>query len=226
MEERDFPRRYLTIGEIWEMYRRQDKPLPAEAIPVILSPFSSTSYMKRANAMLRDVLPSRLPTALDLYGAFHGLELSWYDEPLQEQAQQVVTSLTGWPVQTNDVYGMRWMEPDEVIVREFRRDYLYYDSEQLIFAGSHRAAQYWVYKAGTLQGILPFSMIDYERERQGVIDITHYSHLAEGILDHAFFTDRERQALLFLDPRHQRYRKATTLIYISPNFSYEAAGGQ
>lgn len=208
------------------MYRRQDKPLPAEAVSVILSPFAATSYMKRAKAMLLDVLPSRLPTALDFYGSFHGLDVSWYNEPIQTNGKQVAAALTGWDVQADDVYGMKWMEPDEMIIREARRDYLYYDSEQLIFAGSHRAAQYWVYKGGALQGVLPFSMIDYQIERSNTIDFFHYAHLAEGILDHAFFTAPERQALPFLDPRHQRYRKATTLVYINPYFSSEAAGGR
>jgi hypothetical protein len=221
-EERPvFQPRYITIPEVWELYREQDKPLNADTILATLEPLAGTSFFQRLMQALSEAIPVKQPDALDLYVAFYYRVLdAWQDPQRTDEAIRCVAQLSGFRVPRENVYAMDYLEADELLLREYRRDWLYYDYDHSHYAGSHRASQFWMYKRGDLRSILTFSLVDYE-EPPLSHRFFHHAILAEGTLDHAFFTDKTRRPMLSLDPRQSLFRTSLPLLYISPQFSIE-----
>jgi hypothetical protein len=223
-EERPvFQPRSKTIPEVWELYREQDKPLNTDTILATLEPLAGTSFFKRLMQALSEAIPVKRPAALDLYGAFYYRVLdAWHDPQRTDEAVRYVAQLSGCSVPRENVYAMDYLEADELLLREYRRDWLYHDYDHSHYAGSLRASQFWLYKGGALRGTIGFSLVDYEEPAYSH-NFFHHAILAEGMLDHSFFTDRTRRPIPALDPRQSLFRTSLPLVYISPHFSLERA---
>lgn len=223
-EQREgFQPRYLTIPEIWEMYREQDKPLNADTILSLLEPLAGTSFLQHATDIL-DSLTERQPVhALDLalifYGAFDDTAKS-RDDHQQEAAITCLYHLSGFSVPLDAVYTMKYMEPDELLAREFRSDFLYHDLEKQHLAGAHRAIQFRCYKAGTHRQTFSVSMVEYQDDNR---EMHMFTQLSEGNHPHRFFGDDNSVPLPFLDPRQSSFLRTSPLLFISPHFSFEQA---
>jgi hypothetical protein len=163
-EERPvFQPRSKTIPEVWELYREQDKPLNTDTILATLEPLAGTSFFKRLMQALSEAIPVKRPAALDLYGAFYYRVLdAWHDPQRTDEAVRYVAQLSGCSVPRENVYAMDYLEADELLLREYRRDWLYHDYDHSHYAGSLRASQFWLYKGGALRGTIGFSLVDYE----------------------------------------------------------------
>jgi hypothetical protein len=210
---------YLTIAEVRKMYQQKDTPLNADTILATLEPLAGTSFFKRLMQALAETIPVKQPDALDLYGALYYRVLdTWKDPKRIDEATRCMFQLSGLSVPFENVYPMDWIEEDELMFREYRRDWLYHDYEHRHYAGSHRTSQFRFYQRGSLRGVLSFSLHDYED-----LHFSHHATLAEGVLDHAFFSDRKRRPLLSLDPRQSLFITSLPLVYVSPQFSLEKA---
>src|SRR6266702_1896095 len=137
-------------------------------------------------------------------------------------AARCLLQLLGCSVPYENVYAMDYLDADELLFREYRRDWFYHDYEHTHYACSHRASQFWMYKRGSLRGVISFSLVDYEEPQLSHHNF-HHARLAEGVLDHAFFSDKQRRPILSLDPRQSLFRTSLPLVYISPQFSIEQA---
>ena len=220
-EHTSFQPHYLTISEIRQMYREKDKPLNADTILATLAPLAGTSFFKRMMQELAEIIPVRPPTALDLYGALYHRVIDtwvWKDAQRIDEATRCTFQLSGLNVPSENVYATEWIEPDELMLREYRRDWLYHDYNHRHNAASHRASQFHFYKRGSLRGVLSFSLLDYEDLR-----FFHHAILEEGVLAHTFFTDKKRSPIPSLDPRQFLFQTSLPLVYVSPQFSLEKA---
>jgi hypothetical protein len=225
-EKEYFQPTYLTISDIWGMYRRAaDRPLDEGMIQATLTPLAGTSFFKRITEALAE-LPDRQPSAIDLYSPLYGLVFEWNDDPKRtNEAARCLFHLTGRNIPLDNVHGLRWMEADELLFWEHRHDWLYHDYERSRVAGSHTASQLRFYKSGTLRGIIPFSILDYEEPEQP-FRYFHHVTIAEGIIDHTFFNDQKQRPFLSLDPRQSLFRTSLPSVYISPDFSFDKARGK
>ncbi|SRR6266571_1159513 len=225
-EERSvFKPHYLTIPEVWELYRERDKPLSADTIVALLEPLAGTSFFNRLKQAITDTIPFKQPGALDLYSALYHRVIDAYNDPKRiAEATACLLQLSGCSVPYEHVYAMDYLDTDELLFREYRRDWLYHDYGHTQYAGSHRASQFWMYKRGSLRGVLSFSLVDYEEPLSH--QNFHHASLAEGVVDHAFFADKERRPIPSLDPRQSLFRTGLPLVYISPQFAIEQAQPQ
>ncbi len=227
-EQSSFKPHYLTIPEIWEMYRQQDKPLNADTILATLEPLTGTSFLQHATEILRSLTNYRDPQykplhTLDLFLIFYGAFDETFksnDDQQQEDAITCLYLLSGFSVPLDSVYKMKWMEPDELLAREFRSDDLYYDLEKKYVAGTHRAIQFRFYKAGIHRHTVSVSMIAYNDEKRG---LQMFTQLSEGNMTHRFFSDVDRPPLPCIDRRQTSFLRTSPLLYISPQFSIEKA---
>lgn len=221
-EEREgFHSRYLSIPDIWEMYRRAaDRPLEEAMIRATLQSLAGTSFFKRITESLQQV-PERQPHAIDIYSPLYGLVFDWQDESKRiDEAVRCLFQLTGCSIPPENVHGLRWMEADELLFWEHRHDWLYHDYEHAHIAGSHTTSQLWFYKSGTLRSTIPFDIFDYE-EPNMPFGYFHHVTIAEGILDHSYFNDQKQRPFLALHPRQSLFRTSLPSVYISPHFSFD-----
>jgi hypothetical protein len=227
-EQSSFKPRYVTIAEVREMYQQKDTPLNADTILATLEPLAGTSFLKHATEILGTLITYRKAQykpiqALDLFLIFYGAFDDTFKSNNDQQQEDAITCLyllSGFRVPLDSVYTMKWMQPDELLAREFRSDDLYYDLEKKHVAGTHRAIQFRFYKAGIHRHTVSVSMIAYNDEKRG---LKMFTQLSEGNKPHRFISDLDRPPLPFIDPRQTSFLRTSPLLYISPQFSLEKA---
>src|SRR5712691_9940956 len=105
--------RYLTIPELFEKYRREDRPLNREMILSTLMPLAGSSFLRRATEGLAERLTETNELhALDLYQVFLGDVAHCEDSTRQEEAAICLYHLSGSSVPLDDVYTMAGMDAD------------------------------------------------------------------------------------------------------------------
>lgn len=226
-EERyGFQPHYLTIPDVWELYERKDTSLTADTILATLTPLAGTSFLKHATEVIGSLTERQPIRALDLalifYGAFADT-LKSTDDQQQEDAIICLYHLAGFSVPLDAVHTMKYMEPDELLAREFRSDFLYHDVDKQQVAGTHRAIQFRFYKAGVHRHTLSVSMVEYQDDQR---KMHIFTQLSEGNKPHRFFSDVEQPPVPFVDPRQTSFLRTSPLLYISPRFSIEQAQPQ
>jgi hypothetical protein len=218
-----FQPHYVTISDVWEMYERKDTPLNADTILAILAPLAGTSFLKHATEILGSLTERQPIHALDLalmfYGAFADT-LKSTDDKQQEDAIICLYHLAGFSVPLDAVHTMKYMEPDELLAREYRSDFLYDNLDKQHLAGTHRAIQFRFYKAGVYRHMLSVSMIEYQEEDRR---LRIFTQLSEGMKPHRFFSDVEQPPLPFVDPRQTSFLRTSPLLFIGQQFSFEKA---
>jgi hypothetical protein len=222
-EQHVFQPRYLTIAEVWELYQQHDQPLNADTIRATLEPLAGTSFLTHATEILHITKPGEPIHALDLYlifnGAFDDLEACTTGTQAVDAAA-CLYALSSFRVPLEMIHTMKWMAADELLAREQRCDYLYYDPDKTRPAGWHTATQFRFYKAGTHRRTLSVSQIEYQDETG---TFHSFTQLSEGILTKSFFSDAHRPPLPFVDPRQSRFFYTLPLVCISPQFSIAEA---
>jgi hypothetical protein len=212
--------RYLTIPEIREMYQHNDQPLNPGTIRAVLEPLAGTSFLRRALDELSST--EKTLTANDLfllYDDAFSSNVKCRDAQTRKDAVTSLALLSGCRVRPSCVSIMQWMEPDELLFREYRNDALYYDTQKTLPAGNHSAAQFHFYQAGVYLHTLAVSTIGYyDDEHRWQM----YCQLSEGVLPHQRFSDANKPGLPFLDPRQSAFIRSSPRLLIGSTFSFAA----
>jgi hypothetical protein len=143
------------------------------------------------------------------------------DSPVQGDAIMALQSQTSQFVAIDRVLTHEKLRADELMLHEARWDDMYfeYDTEHEQKAFTHAALQWRFYKGGKYVHALSLTRLSIQRGLQNKI----YSHFSEGIHEHSFFVDQRRKPLPYLQPEQQDFLRCYRMLYISPQFSFDAA---
>ena len=230
-EQEEFSPRFLTIGQTIAHYQLADTPLTGESILAVLEPLMGTSFLGIAARELALDIQERLHPkgkrihAEDLFLSFFGRgnvdEIKTVTSyPLQNAAIIALHSQSPIAVGLDRILTFDRLREDELMLYEARWDDIYFDQEQTQPAFQHAALQWKFYKGGSLLHAIALTRMKIEHR---VVGLRLFSHLSEGVHDHRFFVEGRRKPLPYLHPQQQSFVRSKRLLYISPQFSFDAA---
>jgi len=102
-----------------------------------------------------------------------------------------------------------------------RWDHVYHDTERTQKAFTHNAAQWDFYKAGRYLHTIAEAKMNYEDDAG---EFHMHTVLPDGFHDSRFFIDARQRAFVALPHKQQVFQRSYTMLFISPHFSFNAAG--
>jgi hypothetical protein len=230
-EQEGFSPRFLTIGQTIAHYQLADEPLTGESILAVLEPLMGTSFLGIATSELTLDIKERLHPkgkrihAEDLFLSFFGSDnlrdiniVTSY--ALQNAAIIALHSQSPIAVGLDRILTYDRLREYELMLYEARCDNIYFDQEQTQLAFQHAALQWRFYKHGSFLHAIPLTRIKIE---PGVVGLRLFSHSSAGVHDHRFFVEGRRKPLPYLQPEQQAFVRSHRMLYISPQFSFDAA---
>lgn len=234
-EERLSEKPAYTAQAIIDYYAKQVRPLEGETVYRLLEPLAGTSFL--ANAMTElgiHFRHQRHLTRKAIY-PFHLLDC-WYgsvypytnelvrDTKLLDEARVAIHSLLPDSFGIDNVYILDGLEkPSEMLLYQGRWDNVYHDEARTAQAFSLYTGQVQFYAKGTHLHTVAGSKLRYTNEAGALI---HYTLLADGEFDTAFFLDGQRRVFNALSAEQQQWQSGYRTLCISPLFSLDAARKQ
>ena len=218
--------RYLTIGQTVAHYQLADNPLSGETILAVLEPLVGTSFLGIATSdLIYRIREGKRIHAEDIYLSFFGRNVAAInpvtDYPTQSAAIIALHSQSPIAIGIDRILTHDKLREDELMLHEARWDDIYfeYDSEHEQKAFTHAALQWRFYKGGKFLHALPLTRIRIDTQ----LKTKAYSHIPDGIHDHRFFVEYRRKPLPYLQPEQQSFVRSYRMLYISPQFSFDAS---